>query len=1536
MTFKTLLSDINNVALAMESLKNITQFNTGSTIANGQELSDVAIKQYKASIDGLNLSQAQAALSATALNDAQKQQILTSAGLLKNTQAITLEEVKQMASSATLSAQKKEEILATLQGAYSEGQWNTERLEAIASGEGEAATIAQTILAKEAESAENVKNIAGRKALTASLKEELAARIALMASNPVTWIVGITAVSAGLIALQKKFSKSLEECTEDLKNYNSEFENAQSSVKSLESELDTCQTRLAELQKLADNGTISIIEQEEYERLQKTNDELERNLKIEKEKAQLNAIDGAKTADKTVNKTVQSNYVRGDEDSYEGVVLHNKLLRVTPKEELEGSIAEYNRLQEEIDKLNKSYDNGSISSEDYTTQLNSLTDAQTKARTRASEMSDILIECEQSYNNLENTGGKFTITSQQNYDSVKLANQEYSNFLDTINGVNTSFDKLDTGEKAQTLKNKYAQKTLQLENGQGNYTVEDKEISDWIDGLSDDDLSVLATINFSGEQTKESMQEALDYAKAHTEAISDEEPFDISKYKDDIDDFQKKMTELSTAYQGVVNGDLDASDLVDLFQEFPELQNESDNLDRAIKKLSEESLQSLYDKLGENIPTTLKEQLRDIATQATQTVTKLKDAYSSLTTTYDAMYEMQEIMDNGGNLTSSVLSSISGISDELAVSVAEYNAGLITSNQLFDLLKEHYQTDLQNYYNLLVAKNQFNEEFYSNMGLDSAELINSFAEDYGIDLSNCKTYAEAKAEIENQTLGQIEGNWKNYYNAQTHTLTQQYRELAKVAAKNSAFGVPDSQNKELQLANSIWKMSRTYEKASTAYDTALSKRVDANFQKTQRNIKAADEASKNSSENAKKEEVQWKDLLDKEIELEEARFNAGVIDFQEYLKKRSGLIQKYYNEAKITAEEYYSELKDMYEAELAIYDKALSAVTKLLEDEVDKIDKSIDAINKKNDALNEEKEKYDNIISAVEDLFDSETDKINEQIDALEEKNDKLGEEQQKYEDVLSAIDKVYDTQIEAYNKEKDNIQDIIDGLQEENDEREREIALMKARYELERAQNQKTQYVYQDGQMVYKTDESAIRDAKEALDEAEFNKATAELNKQIEEIEKNIEALEKMKEKWQEIANARKEALEYQAGVDMFGDKFTEYILNSGDKDIDDFLEKYNKVLETIDDNTELIKGYNEKIKYYEKLKKNWTDLSSQHEKNINKQLATEKFGAEWEAKVLSGRLEGFESFKNRYLQIQDEVTNNEKLLKDLEEKKTYYEELKEQWSSVSSAYEDGMNKQIAAMILGEDWEKKVLDNRKGVFEDFKNNYINIQHQIANATIDAAQAAINAAQSEAEAMQNSLGNTVGYINTVSDEYKKAAKDMEETTKNLSNQQKVLSKFGTNGRFGTVEKFAKGGVVGESNDPTVKKLAQSMGEDTLVAAKVGERILTPEQSKHFEELVDAKTGATYTPVNIIKKLGRVDMERAMQNMRSAQSNLYSNLVANNNAVNSSAIPNYVKEVNVDQHITLTLPNVTNNAGVEYLQKTLSNMTQKAYQMINKH
>ena len=230
MIFKTIISDVNKVALAMESLQSITIAGTVN------KLNDTSLNAFVKGIDGLTLSQAQAALSTRELTDAQREHILVSAGLLQNTQAITLEEVKQMASSASLSAQKKEEILTTLQGAYSENEWNMERLEAIAASGGEAGAIAQSILAKKAENAENVKGVASSKALTASLWEQLKARLALLATNPVAWVAGIAAISVGLIALQKKLTKSLDECTEELSNFNSEVENAQSEADSLQAE----------------------------------------------------------------------------------------------------------------------------------------------------------------------------------------------------------------------------------------------------------------------------------------------------------------------------------------------------------------------------------------------------------------------------------------------------------------------------------------------------------------------------------------------------------------------------------------------------------------------------------------------------------------------------------------------------------------------------------------------------------------------------------------------------------------------------------------------------------------------------------------------------------------------------------------------------------------------------------------------------------------------------------------------------------------------------------------------------------------------------------------------------------------------------------------------------------------------------------------------------------------------------------------------------------------------------------------------------
>lgn len=1191
MTFKTLLSDINNVALAMESLKNITQFNTGSTIANGEALSNVAIEQYKTSIDGLNLSQAQAALSATALNDAQKQQILTSAGLLESTQAVTLEEVKQMASSATLSAQKKEEILATLQGAYSEGQWNTERLEAIASGEGEAATIAQTILAKKTESAENVKNIAGRKALTASLKEELAARIALMASNPVTWIVGIAAVSAGLIALQKKFSKSLEECTEDLKKYNSEFENAQSEAESLNKEWKTCHDRLDELKKLAENGTISIIEQEEYERLQKTNDELERNLKIEREKAQLNAIDGAKTADETVNKTVQSNYVRGDVDSYEGIVLHDQLLNVTPKEELEGAIAEYNRLQGEIDKLNKSYDTGSISSEDYTTQINSLTDAQTKTRTRASEMSDILIECEQSYNNLENTGGKFTTTSQQNYDSVKLANQEYSNFLDTINGVNASFDKLDTGEKAQTLKNKYAQKILQLENGQGSYTIEDKEISDWIDGLSDDDLSVLATINFSGEQTKESMQEALDYAKTHTDATSQETSISksISATVSQLNTQLKPVfSSLQSAYQSIFTTDGFTLKDIDI-SDFESIRSDLEELG---KKLSIDIDYSTFDNFV------------SVLSNAESTSEDVQNAFNDLATTItnlgvngaEEFETLKKALSDFGIVNNDIIAFNALISNTEALKEAGLDLADATSEEIQAFTEERVSAEnvqeaislfLQQKISCIDTVINSQEDINDLIALAKAAGIASaaIAQLGGLKLAYDKEVADGNSQAALAIASQME-NVKAQVQAEITGLYDSklnYKGSGKGKSKSSSGSSSDSTKTFNWIQRAIEEIESRISNLDTVINSTFSSVTDKN--------------------NALIEQI---GLINDEIELQQKAYegymqkadSVGLSDYYKNLVQNGAINIEDIKDKKLQErisnyQDYYDKAQDTLDKINQLHEQAMKKHIDCYENETDALKDKLDnqaitekqyidamdsvwkryfenqveyaevAKQKKLELLNEEKSYLQSVGSAAISLLDDQTDELDKQ---------------------KEIATKVYQDQIDTLNNLKKPLEIELDLMQKARDATSKQLEYEKALYELRRAENQRTKLMYINGQMSYVTDSANIRDKKDAVDDAQYELLKFHIQSQIDDIDNQIDHLNdlidqtekyydtqidninKYKEEWQKAIDMEELAINMQNFIDKFGEGSIGRLLNEDMSLITEWKQSYLDNMAEID----------------------------------------------------------------------------------------------------------------------------------------------------------------------------------------------------------------------------------------------------------------------------------------------------------------------------------------------------------------------------------
>lgn len=282
--------------------------------------------------------------------------------------------------------------------------------------------------------------------------------------------------------------------------------------------------------------------------------------------------------------------------------------------------------------------------------------------------------------------------------------------------------------------------------------------------------------------------------------------------------------------------------------------------------------------------------------------------------------------------------------------------------------------------------------------------------------------------------------------------------------------------------------------------------------------------SSKASGSAKDIAEEFKNLLDAELKVLDTKMDAGLINFNDYIAQRLALIQKYYDEGKIKASDYYDYLSKHYETQLSYMDKVTSYVTT-------RIDKEIDSYNKQIDQI---KEKYQT------------------EIDYL-------------------------DTVIDYYEKQKEALQDA-------NTQRELQLALQKALYDLEKAQTQRSRKIYADNHgYIYRADGDAIRDAQDNLNKAK-------LDIQINEIDKAIK-------KVQEQQDALKKAM---------------------DKEV----EAINKIIENLE-------AYKEK----------WSSIAKEYEEKQNEMIAQQMLGADIEKEILAGRLDVLEDFKNKYLAIQQAI---------------------------------------------------------------------------------------------------------------------------------------------------------------------------------------------------------------------------------------------------------------------------------------------------------
>lgn len=334
---------------------------------------------------------------------------------------------------------------------------------------------------------------------------------------------------------------------------------------------------------------------------------------------------------------------------------------------------------------------------------------------------------------------------------------------------------------------------------------------------------------------------ATDKLNEASDASVKKGPFSFTEENNEaIDDYQKKINSLGNALSSLKEGK--TVDLTDLIQEFPELANRSTSLENAISSLISNSLKDILSLLGDNPPENLKNSLQALADQAQGITKPLDEAFSAIQKSYDALKDFKDAM-SGKGLTDSVLSSIGSLSGALNDLVAGYYAGSVGADELFSALSDHYNTDLENYGDALISKNLLSSEFYNAVGLGNKEVIDSFADNYGVDISNCKNYNQAKTEIEKQTLDTISEMWSKYYNAQSKSLTKAGQALEDDVLSGAAINDPAA----MELYNKLHEQTKAYEDAMNALNQITYDKVGADFSKISSDI------GKNGSGKDKKE-----------------------------------------------------------------------------------------------------------------------------------------------------------------------------------------------------------------------------------------------------------------------------------------------------------------------------------------------------------------------------------------------------------------------------------------------------------------------------------------------------------------------------------------------------------------------------------------------------------------------------------------------------------------------------------------------------------
>lgn len=652
--------------------------------------------------------------------------------------------------------------------AIAQSKLNENQIELILSSKGLKGEILETTAADLANAASVNAVAAAEKKATAStigfgaaVKGLGVALKNLVIAHPIAATITVIGTA---IALYAQFGNTLKNLQKKAKESKQEYDDVTTEIKSLNDELKTTKDRIEELQ---NKDVLTIVEQEELDKLKETNDELERELRIKETIAQRKGQDAADKAQDAITKK---------SESYNGHYAIND-----PDMTLQDNPYVYDK-GDRIDAANWDIEQAKQNNQELEALYEKRREIEEKYNNDASQFQD-----DKEWKNNEKN-----IESKKAYiESVEDSASAYIEALmDEDDALYDSNGKIIKGK--EELVNKLLDLYKKFDEYNSTETPDDKEVFDkyYNDTISSAQEKYGTDADWESwfdenVKTKEEVDKWLEIQKACDDATE-------AKKKYLETPISKNDTSLDLTSQLTESDDKGTSKAT-----LADLRSEADLLKTVQKEMSEtgkigiSSMQSIIkqypeakEALSEYVAGIINEQelfaqlenvYNDDKTQYVNAVLEKVQAdeefFSSLKTGYpEVLAEIQNFVNQSNTLMEQAKESyINSIVAEEETCDKFLSFIKQTYPELYNELAEIYGNDKENFIRHIIAENETNKDFIDLLRTAYPDLANALATVYGNDVDNWTSMEQAKAQITANLINQLNAMWAEYFDGISET-----------------------------------------------------------------------------------------------------------------------------------------------------------------------------------------------------------------------------------------------------------------------------------------------------------------------------------------------------------------------------------------------------------------------------------------------------------------------------------------------------------------------------------------------------------------------------------------------------------------------------------------------------------------------------------------------------------------------------------------------------------------------------------------------